>query len=127
MSNYNSPNVNTSYHIAHLLNKNWTACVWSCESVLLSVLMSVLLSNCVFLLYISPSVNMTPYSTPPRGPFELNSQPTQPCFFFFLRNRPGPATAECPGAAVHLQCARHGSLSPDARLWAVSSGQLINE
>lgn len=75
---------------------------------------------------------MTLYSQLPTSPItpesyfrQLNST-AHPTMFFF-KNRPGPATAECPGTAVHLQCALHASLGPDTRLWAASSGQLINE
>lgn len=56
MSNYNRLNVNTSYYSAHLLSTNWTAWIWPYLS---HPLITVLFCNCVFLPYISQTVNMT--------------------------------------------------------------------
>lgn len=71
MSNFNHPNVNTSYCIAHLLNKKLDSLPWVlCERAILSVLMTAAFSNCFVLLYTSPTENMTPYSqltTSPRA------------------------------------------------------------
>lgn len=74
---------------------------------------------------------MTPYSQLPTSPItpesyfrQLNTT-AHPTMFFV---KTGLALPPLNALAQPSTCsARHASLGPDTRLWAASSGQLINE
>lgn len=111
MSSYNRQNVNTSHYIAHLLNKNWTVWIWSYVSKCSSQFWWLLCfpKCCV----VTPPIIFCKYNITFEAYYLSNpisdswtqtkkAPPSRPVLF---KNRPGLAASECPGTAVHLQCA----------------------